>query len=530
VVTLAAPNLGTVRRKAPHQMSALPETTTPAMAQRIEIWPIGRLVPYAKNARTHSPDQVAQIAASIVEFGFVNPILVDSTGGIIAGHGRLLAARKLGLAEVPVVVLGHLNEIQRRAYVIADNQLALNAGWNDELLRSALESLGADGFDVSLVGFSDEELVVLLASAEPEAAADVGEESVPEPPAQPVTLPGDVWLIGQHRLICGDCRDTTVIGKLMAGARANVAITSPPYATQREYDPSSGFKPVPPEEYVDWFRAVAAGVEAVLAPDGSYFLNIKAHADEGERSLYVMDLVLAHRRQWGWRFVDEFCWRKTDNGVPGGWGNRFKNAFEPIYHFCRQPQIKFRPQAVGHQSEDCFDYSPNNPKSTSGSGLLGTGARGAAAAQPGADDGDGRFTGIARPSNVIEVKSESSQGSHSAPFPRALVEFFVKAFTDADDVVFDPFMGSGTTMAAAHGLGRTGYGCEISPAYCDVVLRRIASLVGEGAVLAETGQSISEVAAARGVPQEQVDNPRLRDSRRIQHHGPAPFYGSRQAS
>ena len=274
-----------------------PVSITPAMARRIEIWPTDRLVPYAKNARTHSPEQVAQIAASIVEFGFVNPILVDSMDGIIAGHGRLLAARKLGLAEVPVVVLGHLSEIQRRAYIIADNQLALNAGWNDELLRGVLESLGADGFDLSLVGFSDEELVVLLGSAEPEAAAAVEEEAVPEPPAQPVTMPGDVWLIGRHRLICGDCRDVAVVEKLMAGASANVAITSPPYATQREYDPTSGFKPVPPEEYVAWFRAVAAGIEAVLAPDGSYFLNIKAHADEGERNLYVMDLVLAHRRR-----------------------------------------------------------------------------------------------------------------------------------------------------------------------------------------------------------------------------------------
>ena len=203
-------------------------------------------------------------------------------------------------------------------------------------------SLGADGFNLSLVGFSDEELVVLLGRAEPEGTAAVEEEAVPEPPAQPVTLPGDVWLIGRHRLICGDCRDAAVVEKLMAGASANVAITSPPYATQREYDPTSGFKPVPPEEYVEWYRAVAAAVEAVLAPDGSYFLNIKAHADEGERNLYVKDLVLAHRRQWGWRFVDEFCWRKTDNGVPGGWENRFKNAWEPVFHFCRQQQIKFR--------------------------------------------------------------------------------------------------------------------------------------------------------------------------------------------
>ena len=237
-----------------------------------------------------------------------------------------------------------------------------------------------------------------------------------------------------HRLICGDSREESTIDALFGNAQANVAITSPPYASQREYDESSGFKPIPPNEYVEWYAAVAAGVEQVLAPDGSYFLNIKEHADDGERSLYVKDLVLAHKRNWHWRFVDEFCWRKTDNGVPGGWGNRFKNAWEPVFHFCKQSQIKFRPQAVGHVSKDCFDYSPNNPKSTSGSGLLGTGARGTAAGQSDAADEDGRFTGIARPSNVIDVKSESGQGSHSAPFPRALVEFFMKAFSDAGEI------------------------------------------------------------------------------------------------
>ncbi len=461
------------------------------MAQRIEIWPLERLVPFSQNARTHSAEQVAQIAASIVEFGFVNPILVDSVGGIIAGHGRLLAARKLGLTEVPVVVLGHLSEIQRRAYVIADNKLSLNAGWNDELLREQMSLLSADGFNLSLVGFSDQELGALFAADEPETDNDGAEESVPEPPAQPVTMPGDVWLIGSHRLICGDCRDHAVVEKLMLGARANVAITSPPYASQRQYDPASGFKPVPPDEYVEWFRAVAANIESVLAPDGSYFLNIKAHAEDGERSLYVMDLVLAHRRQWGWRYVDEFCWRKTDNGVPGVWHNRFKNAWESVFHLSKQKQIKFYSKAVGHASDDAFDYSPDNPKSASGSGLLGSGPRTG-------------HEGFALPSNVIEVRTETKQGMHSAPFPRALVEFFVKAFTDSGDIVLDPFLGSGTTMAAAQVLGRSGYGIEISPAYCDVILRRVADLVGEEAVHEATGQSISETAAARGMPWEQL--------------------------
>jgi len=235
----------------------------------------------------------------------------------------------------------------------------------------------------------------------------------------------------------------------------------------------------------------------VLAPDGSYLLNIKPHAGDGERSLYVMDLVIAHKRQWGWRFVDEFCWRKTDNGVPGGWNNRFKNAFEPVYHFCRQPQIKFRPLAVGHASEDCFDYSPDNPKSKSGSGLLGTGARGKAASRSGASDADGRESGVARPSNVVEAKSESGQGSHSAPFPRALVEFFIKAFSDDGDLVLDVFMGSGTSAAAAHVLGRNSYGCELSPAYCDVIIGRMQKLGCTSIRLAGDGRTFDQIAAER---------------------------------
>jgi DNA modification methylase len=518
------------------------------MARRIEIWPTDRLVPYAKNARTHSPEQIAQIAASIVEFGFVNPILVDTSAGIVAGHGRLLAARKLGLAEVPVVVLDHLSETQRRAYVIADNKLALNAGWDENVLAAELRALEGEGVDLALVGFSDDELEALLAD-EPQDGADV-EEEIPQAPVQPVSRPGDLWQIGRHRLICGDCRDRNTLGILFDSyaRRAAVCITSPPYAAQREYDSASGFKPVPPEEYVAWYADVAAGVAVVLADDGSYFLNIKEHADEGERNLYVKDLVIAHRRQWGWRFVDEFCWRKTDNGVPGGWGNRFKNAWEPVFHFCRQQQIKFRPKAVGHESDDCFDYSPGNPKSTSGSGLLGTGPRGAAAdggknqnawqrsRNSLSSDSDGRYSGVARPSNVIEVKSESSQGSHSAPFPRALVEFFVLAFSDADDIVFDPFMGSGTTMAAADVLGRIGYGVELSPAYCDVILRRMINLTGDMPVLPRQDEAwidgpaptFTAIADARGVPIDQALNPRGLDSRAIKHDGPNPHYGPRK--
>jgi hypothetical protein len=270
---------------------------TPAMAKRIEFWRLDRLVPFARNARTHSDEQVAQIAASIAAFGFNNPVLVDTNAGIIAGHGRFLAARKLGLDDIPVVVLDHLSETQKRAYILADNRIGENAGWDEDVLAAELGELQSADWRLDLLGFSEEEVARLLAEAEPVAEGSVeAEEEIPEVPVEPVTRPGDVWLIGKHRLICGDCRDYGTVARLFDGVVANVAITSPPYATQREYDPESGFKPVPPEEYSEWFRDVAANIAAILAPDGSYFLNIKQHAGDGERSLYVKDLVIAHRR------------------------------------------------------------------------------------------------------------------------------------------------------------------------------------------------------------------------------------------
>jgi DNA modification methylase len=462
----------------------------------IEWWPTERPVDYPLNARKWKPEAVAKVAASIQTYGWRQPLVVDDSGIIVIGHLRRAAARQAGLPQVPVHVAADLSPEAIRGLRLADNRTHDEAEWDMDLLAREFGELKALDFHLESTGFSLREIDEFTRSVNP------AEDDVPPVPEVPVTQPGDLWQMGGHRLICGDCREAETVRALFADALANVVVTSPPYATQREYDPSSGFKPVPPEEYVEWYRDVAANIAAILADDGSYLLNIKAHADEGERNLYVMDLVLAHRRQWCWRFVDEFCWRKTDNGVPGGWGNRFKNAFEPIYHFCKQQQIKFRAAAVSHASDDCFDYSPDNPKSNSGSGLLGTGARGDAAGKPGSGDSDGRHRGVARPSNVIEVKTESSQGSHSAPFPRALVEFFVKAFSDPGDIVFDPFLGSGTTMAAAHVLGRVGYGCEISPAYCDVIVHRWQKLTGKQAVLADgdhKGATFDHVREGRGL-------------------------------
>ena len=187
---------------------------------------VADLIPYARNSRTHSDAQVAQIAASIREFGFTNPVLVDGANGVIAGHGRILAARKLGMDTVPVIELAHLSEAQKRAYVIADNKLALNAGWDDEMLRLEISELTDVGFDVSLLGFSDEELALM----DPEQVDGLtDEDAVPDVPAVPVTALGDVWLLGKHRLMCGDSTSIDAVDRLMAGQKADIVFTDPPY-------------------------------------------------------------------------------------------------------------------------------------------------------------------------------------------------------------------------------------------------------------------------------------------------------------
>jgi len=225
---------------------------------------VASLVPYARNSRTHSPQQVDKIAASIREFGFLNPIIVDGENGIIAGHGRVMAAQKLGLADLPVIEASHLTEAQRRAYVIADNRLALDAGWDNDLLKIELQDLDSQGFDLNLTGFSVDEIANFL--AEPtEGLTD--EDAVPEVPAVPVTVEGDVWVLGRHRLMCGDSTSIDAVDKLMAGRKADMVFTDPPYNVA--FNGRSGKHDVikndnlPQEQFADFIADVCGVIRAV---------------------------------------------------------------------------------------------------------------------------------------------------------------------------------------------------------------------------------------------------------------------------
>lgn len=270
--------------------------------------------------------------------------------------------------------------------------------------------------------------------------------------------------------MCGDCRDFDDVQKVLNGAKINLVITSPPYASQRTYDEKSKFKPIAPDEYVDWYRDVASNIYANLDENGSYFCNIKPNAEGLSRELYVFDLVLAHVRDWGWNYADEFCWER--NGIPQQVSRRFKNQFEPIYHFTKG-EWKFRPDEVKHQSKSV-------PKARG----KGSGNTNAALRQGfvSAVDGNEIVEGMAYPGNRLPTFQSEAFG-HPAAYPVGLPEFFIKAYTDIKDVVFDPFMGSGSTIIAAEKNGRKSIGTEISPLYIDLIVKRWEEFTGKKAVL-----------------------------------------------
>jgi len=444
------------------------------------------LIPYARNARTHSDAQVAQIAASIREFGFNNPVLVDGRHGIIAGHGRVLAARKLDLDTVPVIELAHLTESQKRAFILADNKLALNAGWDEELLGIELADLSLAGVDLDLTGFSDVEVAQLLGVADEDKTigkdGDVEDDEIPEPPTQAVSRTGDIWQIGRHRLGCGDAGDLNLIAQVMEGSKTALCFTSPPYANQRNYTTGG---------IADWDALMQSVCTALpMASDGQVLVNLGLVHQDNEFIPY-WDQWLAWMRQQGWR---RFAWYVWDQGpgMPGDWNGRLAPSFEFIFHFNRQAR---RPNKIvpckwaGQETHLRADGSSTAMRKPDG--------------EVGGWTHKGMPTQDTRiPDSVIRVmrqKGKIGEGiDHPAVFPVALPEFILQAYSSPGDICFEPFGGSGTSLIAAERTCRQMRAVELAPEYVDVAIERFRRLYPDVPItLAQTEQPFEEVAGLR---------------------------------
>jgi len=390
---------------------------------RIEKRPVEALLPYARNARTHSDAQVAQIAASMVEFGWTNPVLVDGANGIIAGHGRVMAARKLGLEMIPVIELAHLSETQKRAYILADNKIALNAGWDEEMLRVELDALREADFNLAITGFDAEELKAFF-DCEPDAAGcepSERDEDVPEVQDEAVSVPGDVWLLGAHRLMCGDATAATDVEKLLSGAAPHLMVTDPPYGV--EYDPEwrneAGISNtgrtgrVLNDDRADWREAWS-----LFPGDVAYVWHAGLFAATVQASLEACDFVVR----------SQIIWAKPKLVLSRG-----------HYHWQHEPcWYAVRKGATGH-------WEGGRDKTTLWS---------------------------------IDAREEDSKTAHGTQKPLLCMLLPVLNNSVKGDAVYEPFSGSGTTLIACEKSGRVCLAMELNPAYVDVTVRRWQNFTG----------------------------------------------------
>ncbi len=451
--------------------------------QQLEHWPLSRLIEYARNPRKND-HAVDAVVAAIREFGFRVPILAKGDGTIIDGHLRFKAAVKLGLDAVPVLRGDDMTETQIKAFRLSVNRLAELAGWDNELLSLELAELEAAGFDLELTGFETGEIEALLAKAGDEndaSAADTVDDG-PDTPAQSVSRTGDIWLLGRHRLICGDAADASVIAALMDGEQASLCFTSPPYGNQRDYA-SGGIA-----DWDDLMQGVCAPLP--MTRDGQVLVNLGLIHRDNEVVPY-WDGWLSWMRSQGWR---RFAWYVWDQGpgMPGDWNGRLAPAFEFIFHFNRETRRPNKIVPCKHAGED--SHLRADGSSTAMRRKDGEVGGWSHAGQPTQDN---RI-----PDSVIRImrhKGKIGDGiDHPAVFPVALPEYVMEAFSNPGDVVFEPFNGSGTSLLAAERTGRCCRAVEIAPEYVDVALRRFRQNHPDLAVtLAAAGQSFDEVAAER---------------------------------
>jgi DNA modification methylase len=406
----------------------------------VQRWPIDKLIPYARNARTHSDAQVAQVAASIIEFGWTNPILVGGDGVIIAGHARLAAARKLGMTDVPVIVLDHLTPTQRRALVLADNRLALNAGWDEEMLHVELESLEEEGFDLDLAGFTGEELEELLRDPEETFAGLTDDDAIPEEPKRAVTMAGDVWLMGDHRLLCGDATSMEAMQTVLTGGLADMVFTDPPYNVDYEGKTARKLKignDTLGGKFCEFLREACANLLAVTK--GAVYICMSSS------ELHTLHQAFTDAGGYWSTFV---IWAKHHFTLGR---SDYQRQYEPILYGWRK--------GVDH---------------------FWCGAR---------DQGDIWF-----------IKRPASSQEHPTMKPVELVERAIRNSSKTRDTILDPFGGSGTTVIACEKSGRQARLIELEPNYCDVIVRRWQAYSGREAKLESDGRSYREAAAARCAP------------------------------
>lgn len=433
------------------------------------LTPIGDVHPAPHNPRTnHAVDGIAR---SLRELGWHAPLVARENGELIVGHGRLAAALQLGEVQAPVLYLDD-DRGTAVARMVADNRLTELSDWDVEGLQAMVdESLAVD---------VDDELAALSGWIDDLDLDEVlGEIESPTPPADPGPQidmaeelrkkwgveTGQLWELGEHRLLCGDATKADSFD-CATGEKINVVVTSPPYASQRKYDEKTGFRPIPPDGYVAWWEAVQSSIRRHLADDGSFFLNIKPASRGLSCEVYVLDLVIAHVRQWGWTWATEFCWQRV--GMPGRPKRRFKNQFEPVYQFTLG-EWKFRPLAVVHDSDKVPSYSKFNHWAhglKEAAGHVGSGW-------------EKVEKGKAYPGNLLPVFGNAHGTRHEATFPVGLPSFFILAYSDEHDVVCDPFSGSGSTLIACEQLDRRCRAIEISPGYVAVALQRWAEMTGK---------------------------------------------------
>ena len=435
---------------------------------KVQTVPIGSVIPYARNPRKNA-GAVAKVAASLREFGWRQPIVVDSEMVVVVGHTRLMAAQQLGMTEAPVHVAEGLTANQIKAYRLADNRVHEEAEWDDELLALELGDLRDAGLDLALTGFDEDELARL--TIEPEAMSGDA-DAVPEPEAEAITVPGDVWIMGRHRLLCGDSTNPQHIEALTAGALADLCFTSPPYGNQRDYK-TGGIS--------DW-DALMQGVFSVMPVkhEAQVLVNLGMIHREGEWIPY-WDGWVEWMRSAGWRRFGWYVWDQGP-GLPGDWNGRLAPSHEFVFHFNRVAEKARKTKESKH----------------AGAANHGTGMR--------QKDGTvGGYTALGKdvqshkiPDSVIRIMRHKARGietAHPAVFPVDLVSEMLTAFSDPDDTVYEPFCGSGTQLISAQKNGRTCLAMELAPIYVDVAVRRWQQFTGQTAKLERTGETFDEIAA-----------------------------------